>query len=90
MAIASTRSHEIELFEPPAGAVFTIDATSRIVDVPRRTIVVYCKHKLLSPAFETVDRGYYFNREAFALCAASELFEASAATISPESRSFSI
>jgi hypothetical protein len=24
-------------------------------------IVVYCKHKLLSPAFDTVDHGYYFD-----------------------------
>jgi DNA-binding transcriptional MerR regulator len=64
MPIRPNRSREIQLFEPPAGAVYTIDATSRIVDVPRRTIVVYCKHKLLSPAFDTVDHGYYFDREA--------------------------
>lgn len=63
MAIASARSREIQLFEPPANAVYTIEATSRMVDVPRRTIVVYCKHKLLSPAFETVDHGYYFDRD---------------------------
>ena len=24
-------------------------------------IVVYCKHKLLSPAFDTVDHGYHFD-----------------------------
>jgi DNA-binding transcriptional MerR regulator len=63
MVIASTKSREIQLFEPPADAVYTIDATSRIVDIPRRAILVYCKHKLLSPALETVDHGYYFDRE---------------------------
>jgi DNA-binding transcriptional MerR regulator len=62
MAIASTRSREIQLFEPPAGAVYTIEATSRIVDIPRRTILLYCKHKLVSPAVDKVVYGYYFDR----------------------------
>jgi DNA-binding transcriptional MerR regulator len=56
-------SRAIQLFEPPADAVYTIDATSRMVDIPRRMILVYCKHKLLSPAFDTVDHGYYFDRD---------------------------
>lgn len=56
-------SRAIQLFEPPADAVYTIEATSRMVDIPRRMILVYCKHKLLSPAFETVDHGYYFDRD---------------------------
>jgi DNA-binding transcriptional MerR regulator len=63
MAIASTRSREIQLFEPPADAVYTIEATSRMVDIPRRTILVYCKHKLVSPALDKVDHGYYFDRD---------------------------
>jgi len=62
MAIAQMRSHEIQLFEPPADAIYTIDATSRLVDIPRHTILVYCKHHLLSPA--TVDHGYYFDSDA--------------------------
>src|SRR5439155_21068131 len=56
-----TSSRAIQLFEPPADAVYTIDATSRMVGIPRRMIVVYCKHKLLSPAFDTGDPGYYFD-----------------------------
>ena len=63
MAIAQMRSREIQLFEPPADAVYTIDATSRLVDIPRRTILVYCKHHLLSPAIDT-DHGYYFDGDA--------------------------
>jgi DNA-binding transcriptional MerR regulator len=63
MAIAQMRSCEIQLFEPPADAVYTIDATSRLVDIPRRTILVYCKHHLLSPA-TNVDHGYYFDGDA--------------------------
>src|SRR5882724_8661886 len=58
------RSREIHLFEPPADAVYTIEATSRIVDVPRRRILVYCKYHLLSPATNTTSHGYYFDRDA--------------------------
>jgi DNA-binding transcriptional MerR regulator len=57
-------SREIQLFEPPADAVYTIEATSRIVDVPRRTILVYCKYQLVSPAMESTDHGYCFNRDS--------------------------
>jgi DNA-binding transcriptional MerR regulator len=57
---AHVPSREIQLFEPPADALYTIEATSRIVDVPRHTIVVYCKHHLLAPATDT-DHGYFFD-----------------------------
>jgi DNA-binding transcriptional MerR regulator len=49
MAIAPTRSREIQLFEPPADALYSIEAAARLVDLPRRTVLVYCKHRLLSP-----------------------------------------
>ena len=57
--LAELSSREIQLFEPPADALYTIEATSRIVDVPRRTILVYCKYRLLSPAPATADHGYF-------------------------------
>jgi DNA-binding transcriptional MerR regulator len=53
----------LQLFEPPADAVYTIDATAHLVDLPRRTILVYCKHGLVSPATGG-DDGYYFDRAA--------------------------
>jgi DNA-binding transcriptional MerR regulator len=52
------------LFEPPADALYTIEATSRIVDVPRRTIAIYCKYHLLATAQDTTDYGYYFDGDA--------------------------
>jgi MerR family transcriptional regulator/heat shock protein HspR len=64
MAIAPTRSREIQLFDPPPDAVYTIEATSHLVNVSRRTILVYCKHRLLSPATATSDHGYYFDGDA--------------------------
>jgi DNA-binding transcriptional MerR regulator len=64
MAILPTRSGEIQLFDPPPDAVYTIEATSHLVNVSRRTILVYCKHHLLSPARTTADHGYYFDGDA--------------------------
>jgi MerR family transcriptional regulator/heat shock protein HspR len=64
MAIAPTRSREIQLFDPPPDAIYTIEATSHLVSVSRRTILVYCKYHLLSPATVTTDQGYYFDGDA--------------------------
>jgi DNA-binding transcriptional MerR regulator len=61
--ITKAASHEIELFEPPPDAIYTIEATSNLVDVPRRKIMVYCKHRLLVPVINARDRGYSFDRE---------------------------
>src|SRR5436190_16480363 len=87
---AQAPSREIQLFEPPSGALYTIEATSRIVDVPRRTILVYCKYHLLSPATNKADHGYYFDRDAIRALRESRRFGLFAATISQESRSSSI
>jgi DNA-binding transcriptional MerR regulator len=61
---AQVPSREIQLFEPPVDELCTIETTSRIVNVPRRTILIYCKHHLLSPATGTTDHGYCFNGDA--------------------------
>ena len=60
ITIAKVPAHEIELFDPPSDAIYTIEATAHLADVPRRTIMVYCKHRLLSPAL--TEHGYYFDR----------------------------
>jgi DNA-binding transcriptional MerR regulator len=61
LSIRKVPAHEIELFDPPSDATYTIEATAHLVDVPRRTIMVYCKHRLLSPAL--TEHGYYFDRQ---------------------------
>ena len=61
ISITKAPAHEIELFDPPRDAIYTIEATAHLVDVPRRTIMVYCKHRLLSPAL--TEHGYYFDRQ---------------------------
>jgi DNA-binding transcriptional MerR regulator len=50
---------ELQLFEPDPAAVYSLEAVAQLVHVPRRTILIYCKHGLLSPA-----GGYSFNAEA--------------------------
>ena len=64
MTIAPSNSWEIQLFEPPEDAIYTIEATSHLVNASRRRILVYCKHHLVSPANGTADHGYYFDRDA--------------------------
>jgi DNA-binding transcriptional MerR regulator len=62
-------SHEIpgyavQLFEPEAGAVYPIEVAAHIAQVPRRTILLYCKHGLVSPLADPHRNGYYFSEEA--------------------------
>src|SRR5205823_13540630 len=64
MTIAPPNSWEIQLFEPPEDAIYTIEATSHLVNASRRRILVYCKHHLVSQANGTAEHGYYFDRDA--------------------------
>jgi DNA-binding transcriptional MerR regulator len=64
MAIAPKRLQEIQLFEPPADVVYTIEAAAHLVDLPPRTILVYCRHRLLSPIINASDRSYSFDRKS--------------------------
>jgi DNA-binding transcriptional MerR regulator len=59
---AKAPPREIQLFEPPLDAVYSIEATAQIADVPRRTVVCYYKHGLVFPVTDPA-RGYYFNRD---------------------------
>jgi len=61
---AHGNTRAIEPFQPPPNAVYTIEITSHLADVPRRTILLYCKQGLISSAVDPADRGYYFDRRA--------------------------
>jgi DNA-binding transcriptional MerR regulator len=54
----------LQLFEPDAHTVYTIETASSLAQVPRRLIVVYCKHGLVSPVMDPACGGWYFNDEA--------------------------
>jgi MerR family transcriptional regulator/heat shock protein HspR len=57
-------SRAVQIFEPDAHTVYTIEATGHIAQVPRRTILLYYKHGLVSPATDPERAGYYFSDEA--------------------------
>jgi DNA-binding transcriptional MerR regulator len=59
--------HTLQLYEPDSQTVYTLEATSLLVDVPRRTIIIYYKHGLVSPVEDPACGGYYFNDEAIRL-----------------------
>ena len=59
--MVATPSRWLQLFDPPADAVYSIEAAAKLAGVPRRTILVYCKHRLLSPLFGTGVEGYSFD-----------------------------
>src|SRR5437588_9518934 len=55
------QSRWLQLFDPPADAVYSIEAAAKLAGVSRRTILVYCKHHLLSPLLDTGGEGYSFD-----------------------------
>ena len=59
--MVATPSRWLQLFDPPADTVYTIEAAAQITGLPRRAILVYCKHRLLSPLFDTRAEGYSFD-----------------------------
>ena len=58
--MVATSSRWLQLFDPPADAIYSIEAAAQLAGVPRRTILVYCKHRLLSPLNTGVE-GYFFD-----------------------------
>jgi DNA-binding transcriptional MerR regulator len=54
----------LQLFEPGARAVYTIEVAAQLAQVPRRLIVLYYKHGLVSPVSDPAGTGWYFDDEA--------------------------
>jgi DNA-binding transcriptional MerR regulator len=57
-------TQELQPIEHPTGAVYTIEAIAELAQIPRRLIVLYCKHGLLVPASKSPDSGWYFDDRA--------------------------
>ena len=53
----------LQAFEPETHTVYTLEAASHLAHVPRRTILRYHKHGLVSPALDPNDGGYCFDGE---------------------------
>jgi MerR family transcriptional regulator/heat shock protein HspR len=54
----------LQVFEPGARAVYTIEVAAQMAQVPRRLIVLYYKHGLVTPVTDPAGPGWYFDDEA--------------------------
>jgi DNA-binding transcriptional MerR regulator len=54
----------LQVFEPAAQAVYTIEVAAHLAQVPRRVIVLYYKHGLVAPVTDPAGSGWYFDDEA--------------------------
>jgi MerR family transcriptional regulator, heat shock protein HspR len=54
----------LQVFEPDARTVYTIEMVAQLAQVPRRLIVLYYKHGLVSPVRDPASSGWCFNEEA--------------------------
>jgi hypothetical protein len=61
---SASQSLELQLFEPSPDAIYAIEAVAQMTNVPRHTILVYCRYKLLKRADDTSEYGYYFSGDA--------------------------
>jgi MerR family transcriptional regulator/heat shock protein HspR len=57
-------TQELQPVEHSMRAVYTIEAIADLAQVPRRLIVLYCKHGLVVPASKSPDSGWYFDDRA--------------------------
>ncbi len=62
--IDQSPSQAVQLFEPSANVVYTIDAAGQICRMPRRVILLCYKYGLVSLAADPMREGYYLNDEA--------------------------
>jgi DNA-binding transcriptional MerR regulator len=53
----------VQLFEPEPDAIYSIEIAGQIAHTPRRAILIYCKHGLLSPVTDPAQDGYYFDSD---------------------------
>src|SRR5258708_35847149 len=51
----------LQLFEPDARALYTLEAAATLSQLPRRVIAVYCKYGLVSPVMDPACSGWYFD-----------------------------
>ena len=60
----STETAALQLFEPAADAVFSIEIVAQLTRTPRHRIALYCRHGLLSPLTSPESEGWLFNEDA--------------------------
>jgi len=63
MRISVEDTEAVQLFHPGPNTVYNIEAVADLTHVPRRTILLYCKHHLVSPVGDVRWGNYYFDDE---------------------------
>lgn len=53
----------VQVFHAGPNTVYNIETVAHLTRVPRRTILLYCKHHLVSPLDDVRWGNYYFNHE---------------------------
>ena len=54
-------SRALELFNPQADALYDIDMAARLSALPRHTVLVCCKYRLVRPTADSSASGYQFS-----------------------------
>jgi DNA-binding transcriptional MerR regulator len=65
--LAENPIRSLQRFEPDPSAVYTLETTAHLTDLPRHTILVYFKQGLVSPVVDPEVGGFYFNDEGIRL-----------------------
>ena len=58
--VTEHRSHSLQRFAPDPEAFYTIDTIAHLADVPRHTVLLCCRHRLIAPRVDPLYGGYYF------------------------------
>src|SRR5215472_14980368 len=58
------KQYAIQVFQPDPARVYSIDAVAQITGLPRRDILIFCKHHLVSCLDHPELRGYWFTADA--------------------------
>jgi hypothetical protein len=56
--------YALQRFEPDPAGVYNLETVAQLSGVPRRTILIYCKHKLISFVPDPATLGYSFTTNA--------------------------
>jgi hypothetical protein len=60
---AKPANSAVQIFEPAAGMVYSIEAAAHLANVSRRRILIYCRQRLLSPIAAPELAGYWFDAD---------------------------
>lgn len=67
----------LEVFQPEPRVLYPLDMVSRVLGVSRHTILLYCKHGLISPVNSCELEGWYFSADAIRQIRRAEMLRSS-------------